>query len=207
MPLLLSVLLELADGDIGGGSAQKEFHNRREVPRNLSGQPRLLEGVEAIVVRAQRGDPDAVEQLVTELAPYVGRICASIALHAGEDALQEALIAIVRNLRSLREPAALWGWARTIAVREAMRVARPGHAVAVDPRDLDTISLRDTDATGVDVRQVLESLPPHHRAVLVLRDLEGLSEAETADVLGVSLGTVKSRTARARDAFLRRWTT
>jgi RNA polymerase sigma-70 factor (ECF subfamily) len=162
--------------------------------------------VEALVVRAQLGDADALDQLVAHLAPYLGRICASIALDAGEDALQEALIAIIKNLPSLREPAALRGWARTIAVREAVRIARRDNSVAVDPCDLETVVLPDIEATRVDVRQVLAEMPPHHRAVLVLRELEGLSEAEAAEVLGVSLGTIKSRTARARDAFLRRWT-
>ncbi|MEY2448825.1 MAG: hypothetical protein QOH79_2301 [Acidimicrobiaceae bacterium] len=157
-------------------------------------------------MRAQRGDADALERLVGELAPYLGRICGSIALDAGEDALQEALIAVVSNLRSLREPAALWGWARTIAVREAVRIARPGNAAAVDPCELDLIAGDDREATKVEVRQILAGMTPQHRAVLVLRELEGLSETETAQVLGVSLGTVKSRTARARDSFLKRWT-
>src|SRR5262249_10452846 len=66
------------------------------------------------------------------LAPYVGRICGAIALEAGEDAAQETLIAVFRRLRSLKEPDALWGWVRTIAVREAVRIARsPARAGAV----------------------------------------------------------------------------
>ena len=157
------------------------------------------------MTRAQRGDAVALEQLVAELAPYLGRICGSVALGAGEDALQEALIAIVRNLPSLREPAAVRGWARTIAVREAVRVARSQRAVPIDPVELDAMAVPDL-AAGVDVEQVLAGLPPHHRAVLVLRELEGLTEAEAADVLGVSIGTVKSRTARAKQSFIRRWT-
>ena len=142
---------------------------------------------------------------MAELAPYLGRICGSVALEAGEDALQEALIAVVRNLRSLREPAALRGWARTIAVREAVRVARARRAIPTDPAELAEVSAPDLVA-GVDVKHVLADLPPHQRAVLVLRELEGLSEQEVAAALGVSVGTVKSRTARAKQAFIRRWT-
>ena len=177
-----------------------------KVPGNFSDRARLSEDVEQLVRRAQKGDAVALARLVEELSPYVGRICGSIALDAGEDAVQEALIAIVGNLRSLREPAALHGWVRTIAVREAVRVAHGARAIAVDPHELEDIALPDVSDTAVDVRQVLAGLTPDHRAVLVLRELEGFSEAEAAELLGVSLGTVKSRTARAKQAFLRRWT-
>jgi RNA polymerase sigma-70 factor (ECF subfamily) len=56
-----------------------------------------------------------------------------------------------------------------------------------------------------DVRATLAALTPEHRAVLVLRDLEGLSEAEAAAALDVPEGTAKSRLARAREAFRQRW--
>jgi DNA-directed RNA polymerase specialized sigma24 family protein len=59
--------------------------------------------------------------------------------------------------------------------------------------------------TPLQVRAVLDQLPPAHRAVLVLRDLEDLSEQETAEALGVEVGTVKSRLHRARVAFRQRW--
>lgn len=176
-----------------------------EVPGNLSPSSRLSEEMEQLVLRAQRGDAVALENLIADLAPYVGRICGAVALDAGEDAVQETMMAMVKNLRSLREPAALRGWIRTIAVREAVRAAQAQRAVPTDPADLETLAVPDL-APGVDVVQVLAGLRPHHRAVLVLREMEGLSEAETAEVLRVSVGTVKSRTARAREAFARRWT-
>jgi len=162
--------------------------------------------MENLVRRAQRGDAAAIEQLVQELTPYVARVCGPIALADGDDATQEALIVVVRSIASLREPAALHGWVRTIAVREAVRVAARGRAMPVDPRDLVAVPALDAADTAVDVRRVLEQLSPQHRAVLVLRELEGFTEAEAAQLLGVSLGTVKSRTARAKQAFLRRWT-
>jgi hypothetical protein len=69
----------------------------------------------ALVRAAQRGDPIAVAELMDALAPYVGRVCGPIALQDGPDAAQEALIAILRNLGGLREPGAIYGWARAIA--------------------------------------------------------------------------------------------
>jgi RNA polymerase sigma-70 factor (ECF subfamily) len=117
------------------------------------------------------------------------------------------MMAIVRNLGSLREPAAVRGWARRIAVREAVRVGNARRAVPMDPAHLT----RSVDApeieADVDIRAVLATLHPEQRAVLVLRHIDGLTEAEMAEVLQVAPGTVKSRVHRARAAFRERWTT
>lgn len=78
----------------------------------------------ALVRAAQHGDRMAQGELMDALIPFLGRICGPIALQDGPDAVQEALIAIFRNLGQLRDPAAIFGWARAIAVREAVRVAR-----------------------------------------------------------------------------------
>lgn len=143
-----------------------------------------------------------MDELIRLLSPYVGRICGAIALADGDDAAQQTFIAVLRNLRSLREPAALHGWVRRIAVREAYRAAAR-HAPPADGLDLRA-ELPDLDEAA-DVRHVLSQLRPEHRAVLVLRHLDGLSEAETAELLGVPEGTVKSRLHRARADFAKRW--
>lgn len=161
-----------------------------------------------VVRQAQRGDPAALERLLDELLPYAGRICGAVALDVGDDALQETMVAVMRNIGSVREPDALRAWVRRIAVREAVRAARGGRDVPVDPADIDVdihVTVPDT-ATTVEVRQILAGLAPEQRAVLVLRDVDGLQESEMADVLGVAPGTVKSRLHRARAAFRARWT-
>jgi RNA polymerase sigma factor (sigma-70 family) len=144
-----------------------------------------------------------MDALLTELSPWVGRLCASIALDRGEDAMQETLIVVLRNLPTLREPAALRSWVRRIAVRQALRLVRDPRAIPVAevpeaelPADLDT---------SIDVRETLAKLSPPQRAVLVLRHLEDLSEQETAEVLGVPEGTVKSGLHRARQRFQQLW--
>ena len=122
----------------------------------------------------------AMDALVRALTPYVGRICGSIALDRGDDAMQETFI----------------------AVRESVRQARAGDVVA-EPVDRPAPDIDLTDA--VDVRAALAELSPEHRAVLVLRDMDGLGEAEVAALLRIPEGTVKSRLHRARREFAGRW--
>ncbi|MER7249012.1 sigma-70 family RNA polymerase sigma factor [Kribbella sp. NPDC000426] len=158
---------------------------------------------EQLVRAAQRGDTVAMNDVLDALTPYVGRICGPIALRDGPDAAQEALIAIFRGLRGLENPAALFGWARAIAVREAVRVARRGQRQ--QPAELADLPAADDPQLAVDVRDVLRRLSPEHRAVLVLRDLEGMDEQAAAAVLDVPAGTAKSRLHRARASFRKAW--
>src|ERR1700733_6644850 len=131
-----------------------------------------------------------MDALVRALTPYVGRICGSIALDRGDDAMQETFIAVLRNLRTLREPDAVRGWVRSIAVRESIRQARAGSTVA---EAIDAPAPAVDLANVIDVRAALAELTPEHRAVLVLRDMDGLAEAEVAALLRIPEGTVKSR--------------
>ena len=192
-------------------STEQGARSPAEVPGEPPAASPPLPGVQVsaeredeLVRSAQRGDALALSALVDRLAPFVGRICGPIALEHGEDAAQEALIAVLRDLPALREPRALYGWARRIAAREAVRHARaarrerPLGEPAVLPAPGDPALARD-------VRRVLEGLAPEQRAILMLRDLEGLSEREAAALLDVEQGTVKSRLSRARSAFKRRW--
>ena len=158
----------------------------------------------ATVKAAQSGDTMAMNALVDELMPYVGRICGGIALGRAEDATQETLIAVLRALPRLREPAAVRGWVRRIAVREAVRVARDARARPV-AEPSDEVPAPGDPSLVVEVRDQLARMDPPQRAVLVLRDLEGLSEAEVADLLDVAPGTVKSRLHRARSRFVKGW--
>jgi RNA polymerase sigma factor (sigma-70 family) len=157
----------------------------------------------ALVRAAQRGDRIAVAELMDALAPYVGRVCGPIALQDGPDAAQEALIAIFRNLARLREPGAIYGWARAIAVREALRVARK--AARTIPAELPDVLAPGDPELAADIRDVLARLTPDHRAVLVLRDLEGLDEQAAGALLSLPAGTVRSRLFRARRSFRKAW--
>ncbi|MEJ3653761.1 sigma-70 family RNA polymerase sigma factor [Actinomycetes bacterium KLBMP 9759] len=144
-----------------------------------------------------------MNDLLDLLAPYVGRICGPIALDNGQDAAQEALVAVFRALRTLREPGALYGWVRAIAVREAVRVARRESRSA--PAELADLPAAGDPQLATDIEDVLARLSPEHRAVLVLRDVEGMDERTAAALLDLPAGTVKSRLHRARDSFRKAW--
>jgi RNA polymerase sigma factor (sigma-70 family) len=159
---------------------------------------------------AQAGDLLALGDLLDALLPWVGQLCGSIALDSGPDATQETMIQVMRDLKGLRDPKALRGWVRRIATREAIRHAqRSRREPGLDPLD-ESIANRGANAApdpmlARDVARVLADLSPDQRAILVLRDLEGLSEAEAARHLDIAQGTIKSRLHRAREAFRSRW--
>ncbi|MEU4299022.1 RNA polymerase sigma factor [Kitasatospora aureofaciens] len=110
-------------------------------------------GLAELVRSAQGGDQLAVGRLLDLITPYVRRLCGPIALDDGADATQEALIVVFRKLRQLQDPAALYGWVRAIAVREAVRCANraarsrpaelgevPAPAIPISPRTSATCS-------------------------------------------------------------------
>ncbi|PZS20195.1 MAG: RNA polymerase subunit sigma-24 [Pseudonocardiales bacterium] len=157
--------------------------------------------VAALVSSAQAGDTMAVGDLLDLLTPYVRRLCGPIALDEGADAAQETLIVVFRSLGQLRSPEALFGWVRAIAVREAVRTARRRGAHA----ELSELPAPGDPQLAVDVADVLHRLSPEHRAVLVLRELEGIDEQRAAQLLAIPVGTAKSRLSRARQSFRKEW--
>jgi RNA polymerase sigma factor (sigma-70 family) len=155
---------------------------------------------EVVVRRAQLGSAAAFEQLVLVHGPPVYRYLA-VRLRdegAARDALQETLTAAWQGLPKLRQPGNFRPWLVGIAAHkaaDAARVATPASEQEVD------LPARNDDSV-LEVWDALATLPPRFREVLLLRHVLGLSEEETAEALGVRLGTVKSRSARARRALL-----
>jgi RNA polymerase sigma factor (sigma-70 family) len=159
---------------------------------------------EDLVRRAQRGDSLALNDLLDLASAHVHRICRAIVPSRADDATQESLMIVFRRLRSLREPAALRGWLRVVATREALRCARLGEPERPLEHASDVLDRAPPALAGAELREGLEALSPEHRAVIVLRDVEGLSEAEIAPLLAIAPGTVKSRLHRARSR-MREW--
>lgn len=153
-----------------------------------------------LVVLAQRGDEEAFASLATivgsRLHPIAHRILRDADL--ADDATQQALLDIWRDLPQLREPARFEGWAYRLLVRacyaEAKRTRRwapnlralqPDAAMASD----DVANVADRDALDRAFRR----LSVEHRAVTVLTHFIGLDAGEVAELLGVPIGTVRSR--------------
>ncbi|MFE4590137.1 RNA polymerase sigma factor [Streptomyces laurentii] len=155
-----------------------------------------------LLPRAQAGDEQAMNQLLTGIIPYVARLCRTITRDDGADATQEALLAVYRGLRTLREPTAFYGWVRSVTVREAVRVVKrageegpyPGVEAGQETNPLDAVHISD----------VLDRLSTSHRQVLTLRAY-GLNEEEMARLLSLPVGTVRSRLHRARLRFREAW--
>jgi len=119
-----------------------------------------------------------------------------------EDVVQSALVKTLGAWTRLAAVEAAEAYTRTTMVRLAARAARRRWRGEIATGELpeDTVAGADP-ATAIAVRTALRRLPWPQRAVLVLRFLDDLSEQQTADVLGCSVGTVKSRTSRGLAAL------
>lgn len=120
-------------------------------------------------------------------------------LHRSEDLVQEAMVKVALRWGRLRDghPTA---YARRVIARDHVSLwRRRGREVPVaDPRADSTAAAVSSDPeTVLVVRRALDRLTPAQRAVVVLRHFDDLTERETADALGVSIGTVKSQNAVA----------
>jgi RNA polymerase sigma-70 factor (ECF subfamily) len=156
-----------------------------------------------LVLRAQAGDRAALEALLAHadglLRPYATLMLRDA--DAAEDVLQDVLLAIYRKLGTLREPRAFAAWARRIASREIFRALRRlrAHDQLHDelppdlPADADTPS--PPDSLLQRLPELLQRVSPASRAVLALHYMDDLSLDETAAVLDLPTGTVKSRLA------------
>ena len=129
------------------------------------------------------------------------------------DALQDAMISAFRRAADFRGDSAVTTWLHRIVVNACLdrlrrRAARPA-ASGMDEQTLDVLAQGSALAdpgidkdTALDVRAALRTLAPEQRAALVLVDMLGYPVADTADILGISVGTVKSRCARGRARLL-----
>lgn len=167
--------------------------------RRTSTPPPVERDEAELVRRAQLGSAAAFERLVVTRGPSLYRYLTVRLPGEGDarDALQETLIAAWQGLPTLRTASRFWPWLCGIAAHKAADIARGRSHAPLDEVDA---SAPDDDEL-LEVRDALAALPQHFREVLLLRHLLGLSEAEVAEVLDTRVGTVKSRSARARKAL------
>jgi RNA polymerase sigma factor (sigma-70 family) len=120
-----------------------------------------------------------------------------------EDAAQEALIVLYRKIGTLRAAAALASWMFRIVRNECIRRTRLALRGSVTAATVEP-SAEDAALARLEVERIVDSiaeLPAEQRAVLVLRDIQGLSGAATAETLGLSRAAMKSRLHRGREAL------
>lgn len=156
------------------------------------------------VLAARQGDETALLRLLGRFRPVLHRLVSGICGDAGlaEDLVQDSLLHALSHLDELRDPEMFYPWLRKSAVRRTLRALR-GRRETIPLEGLPLSSVDPSVAldASLQVRSLLACLPSHHRAVLVLRELEELDYREIAALLGVPVGTVRSRLFAARERF------
>jgi RNA polymerase sigma-70 factor, ECF subfamily len=171
-----------------------------------------------LVTELQAGSDSAFDYLVTYYHAGVYNLVYGILADAADaaDVTQDVFLRVFRGIRGFRGGSSLKTWLYRVSVRQALnhrrwcwRHHRQQFSIdAEDDRRNSAMELRDEEPTPFDrlaahemqstVRRALASVPPLFRSAVILRDLEGLSYEEIAEILEVSVGTVKSRILRGR---------
>jgi RNA polymerase sigma-70 factor (ECF subfamily) len=173
------------------------------------------EADESLLERARSGNGPALEELLERHQARVYRFGMKMCRDPedAKDVLQDTLLAMARGVRDFRGASSISTWLYTIARSFCIKKRRrnqlapeekwPDADVAPEPtRLVDPARSPDEVLVGKQVERALERaislLEPKYREVLILRDVEGLTAPEVAEVLGISVQAVKSRLHRAR---------
>ncbi|GMU70910.1 MAG: RNA polymerase sigma factor RpoE [Burkholderiales bacterium] len=174
-----------------------------------------------LVERAQRGDKRAFELLVMKYQRKLGRLLSRMVRDPGEveDVTQEAFIKAYRALPNFRGESAFYTWLYRIAINTAKNYLvalgrRAPTSTEFDHEEAesfeDAVGLRDAatpegELLGREiartVNKAMDALPEDLRTAISLREIEGLSYEEIANVMNCPIGTVRSRIFRAREAI------
>ena len=176
--------------------------------------PLPMEADESLIERTLQGDLAAFEQLVERHRGIVYRVAARIVgPDDAEDVSQDAFLRAFHRLEQYRGNAAFRTWLLQITQNTALNTLsrtrrRPTQTVDDPPEAADRDPVRQpvTELERRERQQRLElklrTMRPEYSSLLVLRDLEGLSYNEIAEVLAMPLGSVKGRLHRARDELI-----
>lgn len=177
---------------------------------------------EALVEALRLGMDEAYETLIGRFEQPVFSLVYRLMDDPSEtaDVVQEVFLKIFRNIHAFRGNSSLKTWIYRIALNEAYNHRRwftrhKRQEIGLDKEDDSSFAifdlLPDTGRSAFDIvsdhethaliEEALLGLNPAFRAAVVLRDIEDLSYEEISEVLGVSLGTVKSRILRGREAL------
>jgi RNA polymerase sigma-70 factor (ECF subfamily) len=175
--------------------------------------------IEKAVELLQRGDNAGVDQALALLQDTVFSFSMRVCGHRedAEDTMQEVLLKSVPHLPKFDSPKALVVWLYKVAKNRCLMSRRrsrfaPAHELSLEELMPDRKELEQLSADGKinpesfairseqasRLRDAVQKLPPQYRIVLVLRDMEGLTDDEVAEITGVRPGTVRVRLHRAR---------
>jgi RNA polymerase sigma-70 factor, ECF subfamily len=181
----------------------------------------------ALMQRVRAGDAQALEALMEAFTPRVYRLAYGITRCAGdaEEVVQDVFLSLFKKADTFEARSAIWTWIYRITTNAALNKRRSKRTYAELPIDDHLPAyLEDGHRAGdrayvlsdwsaapeeqvlaaerrATIAAALDALPDHYRAVLVLRDVEGLSHEDIAAVVGGSVASVKSRVHRARMAL------
>ncbi|MGE0026362.1 MAG: RNA polymerase sigma factor [Thermoleophilia bacterium] len=162
---------------------------------------------------AQRGDRRAFDELAERHATPLRRLVFRITrdCEAAYDAVQEALTRAWTNIARFEGRAQFSTWLTRIGINEARRILRRTREEPLERVDLvgDRVPGRGSRPEEIvesheflrAVDRALAELPPDHRTAVTLRDVEGLSTSDAAEVLGIGERALKSRVHRGRMAL------
>jgi RNA polymerase sigma-70 factor, ECF subfamily len=189
-----------------------------EPAHELEIEREIIEGMRA-------GDDRAFERLVREYVSPLHVVALRLLQNPADadDAVQEAFLSAFRHFDSFRGDSRLRTWLHRIVVNAALGRLRRRKRLAEKEFDVDELLPRFRDngypeqfhgpwvapaeelaaraETREQVRRMIDKLPDNYRTVLILRDIEELSTAETSELLELSPGAVKVRLHRARQAL------
>ncbi len=178
----------------------------------------------SLVTRLRSGDTAALETLMERYASRVYRLAHGITRNEAdaEEVVQDVFLTLFRKIHTFEDRAALGSWIYRVTANAALIKRRGRHPEREVPFDsglptflpdghragdrdfllADWSQTPENESLSQETRTILsraiDALPDQYRTVLVLRDVEGLSNEEVAEVVGDSLAAVKSRLHRAR---------
>jgi len=173
---------------------------------------------QTLIARVKKGDYDAFERLVRKYEARIFHHCLKFLNNQdeAEDILQETFLQVYKSLDSFRGEAAFSTWLIKIATNNCLmriRKKKKVDIVSIDkpieidgsqlPREIvdwskNPFSQVSNDEIRAVLDQAISGLPEDKRVILVLKDVEGFSNIEISEMLGISVAAVKSRLHRAR---------
>ncbi len=217
-----------SDAPAGGASGSGARRRRRvtksrdETPEQVAARKEEAAIDHALVKRAQAGDEDAFARLVDRHQRRAYRVARNLVPtdEDAQDLAQEAFLRVFRNLDRFDFGHDFTTWLYRIVTNlciDFLRKRRSSYSVSQGndgengPMELEDESQAapsdhaEAMETAAEVKAVLETLAPHFQSVLTLRELEGLSCPEIAEIVGATHVTVRWRLHRGRKLFQEEW--